>query len=100
MKNLGLDKSPVPLRYYSPYFAHIWGEGYSAGYYGYVWSDILSYTAWEAVQRRGGMRPEEAARFQRTVLSVGSSKDLWKQFHAFSGMEPSSEHLKRAKDLK
>ena len=100
LKNLGLDKSPVPLRYYSPYFAHIWGEGYSAGYYGYVWSDILSYTAWEAVQRRGGMRPEEAARFQRTVLSVGSSKDLWKQFHAFSGMEPSSEHLKRAKDLK
>ncbi|WP_282148476.1 M3 family metallopeptidase [Algibacter lectus] len=81
----GLLVSEVPSRYHTPYFAHVWGSGYSAGYYAYTWSKTLDYNAYDWIKANGGMNRENGERFRKHILSVGNSVDLNKAFTDFVG---------------
>jgi peptidyl-dipeptidase Dcp len=83
----GLLVKEVPTRYHTPYFAHIWGGGYSAGYYAYTWSKTLDYNAYDWFQANGGMTRANCDRFRKYILSVGNSVDLNKAFKDFIGSE-------------
>lgn len=97
LKKYGLLVSEVPTRYHSPYFAHIWGGGYSSGYYAYTWSKTLDYNAFDWMQANGGMTSENCERFKKYILSVGNSVDLNKAFKDFIGHEMQIEpYLKNA----
>jgi peptidyl-dipeptidase Dcp len=85
LKKYGLLLPEVPSRYHSPYFAHIWGGGYSAGYYAYTWSKTLDYNAFDWLQANGGMTRQNGERFRKYILSVGNSVDLNKAFKDFIG---------------
>ena len=97
LERYGLLVNEVPTRYHSPYFAHIWGGGYSAGYYAYTWSKTLDYNAFDWMQANGGMTRENCERFKKYILSVGNSVDLNKAFKDFIGHEMQIEpYLKNA----
>ncbi|MDO7137529.1 M3 family metallopeptidase [Algibacter lectus] len=81
----GLLVSEVPPRYHTPYFAHVWGSGYSAGYYAYTWSKTLDYNTYDWIKANGGMNRENGERFRKYILSVGNSVDLNKAFTDFVG---------------
>ena len=84
----GFNLKQVPPRYHSPYFAHIWGGGYSAGYYAYMWSDMLNSNAWDWISKNGGMTRANGDRFRKYILSVGNSVDLNTAFKQFTGKDP------------
>ncbi|WP_158847271.1 M3 family metallopeptidase [Algibacter sp. L1A34] len=81
----GLLVKEVPPRYHTPYFAHIWGGGYAAGYYAYTWSKTLDYNTYDWIKAHGGMNRENGERFRKYILSVGNSVDLNKAFTDFVG---------------
>lgn len=83
----GLLVKEVPTRYHTPYFAHIWGGGYSAGYYAYTWSKTLDYNVFDWLKANGGMTRENCERFRTYILSVGNSVDLNKAFVDMIGHE-------------
>lgn len=85
LKKYGLLLQEVPSRYHTPYFAHIWSGGYSAGYYAYTWSKTLDYNAFDWIQAHGGMTRANGDRFRKYILSVGNSVDLNKAFKDFIG---------------
>lgn len=93
--NHGFTLSTVPPRYHTPYFAHIWGGGYSAGYYAYIWSETLDADAWEWIRDNGGLTRENGDRFRQYILSVGNSVDLNKAFKDFTGRNPDIKPLLR-----
>ncbi|MDO5616060.1 MAG: M3 family metallopeptidase [Cruoricaptor ignavus] len=88
LNKFGFTLSEVPPRYHSPYFAHIWGGGYSSGYYAYMWSDVLNSAAWDYIEKNGGMTRENGDRFRKYILSVGNSVDLSQAFRDFTGKDP------------
>ena len=93
----GLLVNEVPTRYHSHYFAHIWGGGYSSGYYAYTWSKTLDYNAFDWMQANGGLTRANCERFKKYILSVGNSVDLNKAFKDFIGHEMQIEpYLKNA----
>ena len=101
LQKYGLLVNEVPTRYHSPYFAHIWGGGYSAGYYAYTWSKTLDYNAFDWMQANGGMTRKNGERFRKYILSVGNSVDLNQAFIDFIGHEMEIEpYLKNAGLLK
>ncbi len=85
LKKYGLLLQEVPSRYHTPYFAHIWSGGYSAGYYAYTWSKTLDYNAFDWIEAHGGMTRANGDRFRKYILSVGNSVDLNKAFKDFIG---------------
>jgi peptidyl-dipeptidase Dcp len=85
LQKYGLLVSEVPTRYHTPYFAHIWSGGYSAGYYAYTWSKTLDYNAFDWMKANGGLTRENSERFRKYILSVGNSVDLNKAFKEFIG---------------
>ena len=85
LQHYGLLVNEVPSRYHTPYFAHIWGGGYSAGYYAYTWSKTLDYNAFDWLKNHGGMTRANGERFRKYILSIGNSKDLKKAFRDFVG---------------
>ncbi|WP_300669145.1 M3 family metallopeptidase [Soonwooa sp.] len=91
----GFTLSTVPPRYHTPYFAHIWGGGYSAGYYAYIWSETLDADAWEWIRDNGGLTRENGDRFRKYILSVGNSVDLNQAFRDFTGRNPDIKPLLR-----
>ena len=93
----GFILKEVPPRYHTPYFAHIWGGGYSAGYYAYMWSDMLNADAWDWISTHGGMTRENGDRFRKYILSVGNSVDLNKAFKDFTGRNPDLKPLLKNK---
>lgn len=93
----GFTLSEVPPRYHSPYFAHIWGGGYSGSYYAYMWSDVLNASAWDYIEKNGGMTRENGERFRKHILSVGNSVDLNQSFRDFTGKDPDITPLLRSK---
>ena len=78
----------VPPRYRSSYFMHIWGNGYAAGYYAYLWSEMLDDDAFQWFQDHGGLTRANGERFRRMVLSRGNSEDLGKMYEAWLGKKP------------
>lgn len=88
LQKYGFTLPQVPPRYHTPYFAHIWGGGYSAGYYAYMWSDMLNSAAWNWIKNNGGITRENGDRFRQYILSVGNSVDLNQAFRNFTGKDP------------
>ena len=93
----GFNLKQVPPRYHTPYFAHIWGGGYSAGYYAYMWSDLLNADAWDWITTHGGMTRENGDRFRKYILSVGNSVDLNQAYKDFTGRTPDIKPLLKNK---
>ncbi|MFE8583741.1 M3 family metallopeptidase [Sphingomonas sp. NCPPB 2930] len=84
----GLDIAEVPPRYRSSYFLHIWSNGYSAGYYAYSWTKMLSANAFNWFERHGGMTRANGQRFRDMILSKGHTEDYAPMFRAFNGADP------------
>jgi peptidyl-dipeptidase Dcp len=95
----GLDYSPVPTRYRTNYFAHIFAGGYSAGYYGYIWSEILDAESVDWLKQNGGLTRENGRRFAEGLLSRGGSKDSMTLVRELLGREPKIEPLLRRRGL-
>ncbi len=74
LKRYGVDFAPVPPRYKTPYFAHIWSGGYSASYYAYLWSEVLAADAFAYMRSRGGLTRENGISFRQTILSRGGTR--------------------------
>lgn len=85
LKKYGLYMNEVPTRYHTPYFAHIWSGGYSAGYYAYTWSKTLDYNVFDWMKANGGLTRANCDRFRKYILSVGNSVDLNKAFRNLIG---------------
>ena len=84
----GLDTTDVPPRYRSSYFLHIWGNGYSAGYYAYSWTKMLDENAYDWFERHGGLTRANGQRFRDMILSKGHTEDYAPMFRAFYGADP------------
>lgn len=95
----GLDYSPVPTRYRTNYFAHIFAGGYSAGYYGYIWSEILDAESVNWFKENGGLTRENGRKFSEGLLSRGGSKDSMTLVRELLGREPKIEPLLRRRGL-
>ena len=92
LKKGGIDFHAVPPRYRSTYFSHIIG-GYSAGYYSYIWSEVLDADTVEWFKENGGLKRENGNHFRKTLLSRGGSKDALTIFKQFRGAEPNIQPL-------
>ena len=95
-----VDLSYVPPRYKSAFFAHSMGGGYSAGYYAYMWSEILAADAYAYVQEMGGLKLENGMKFRKHILSVGNTRPLMESYKAFRGQEPTTDALLIRRGLK
>ncbi|WP_144095004.1 M3 family metallopeptidase [Croceicoccus sediminis] len=89
----------VPPRYRSTYFRHIWSGGYSAGYYAYLWTEMLSADTGEWFDEHGGMTRANGDRFRETVLSRGGTVDYGEAFRAMTGNDPEVEPMLRQRGL-
>ncbi|MDR1859863.1 MAG: M3 family metallopeptidase [Bacteroidales bacterium] len=84
----GLNIKTVPPRYRSSYFLHIWGHGYAAGYYAYLWAEMLDNDAYAWFEENGGLTRDNGQRFRDMVLSRGNTADLETLFVKFRGRQP------------
>ncbi|HLW23261.1 MAG TPA: peptidyl-dipeptidase Dcp [Steroidobacteraceae bacterium] len=100
LAKLHLDLEAVPPRYRSSYFAHIWGSGYSAGYYAYLWTQMLADDAYEWFEEHGGLTRANGDRFRQRVLSRGNTQDLDAMYVAWRGRAPSIEAMMKYRGLK
>ncbi|MFC5438575.1 M3 family metallopeptidase [Rhodanobacter ginsenosidimutans] len=98
LKANGTDYAPVPPRYRTPYFSHIMG-GYAAGYYAYIWSEVLDANTVEWIKTHGGLTRANGDRFRQTLLSQGGSRDALQLFHDFTGQEPKIQPLLERRGL-
>jgi peptidyl-dipeptidase Dcp len=88
LDKMGLETADVPPRYRSSYFLHIWGNGYSAGYYAYLWTQMLEHDAYHWFVDHGGLTRENGDRFRDLILSRGHTQDYGPMFRAFYGKDP------------
>ena len=95
----GLDYEPIPVRIRSTYFAHVFAGGYSAGYYGYIWSEVLDADAVEWFKENGGLTRANGEHFAKELLSRGGSVDSMQMFRNFRGRDASIEPLLRRRGL-
>lgn len=95
-----IDLSYVPPRYRSSYFKHIWGNGYAAGYYAYLWTEMLADDAFQWFSEHGGLTAENGQRFRNMILSRGNSQDLEKLYIDWRGKAPSIEPMLINRGLK
>lgn len=100
LKKHGVDLAAVPPRYKSTFFSHSMGGGYSAGYYAYMWSEILAADAFAYVQSQGGLTLENGQNYRKNILSVGNSRLPMASYKAFRGQEPTTEALLIRRGLK
>jgi len=90
----------VPPRYRTTYFSHIWGGGYAAGYYAYLWSEVLDDDAYYWFREHGGMTRANGQRYRDMILSRGGSEDEAAMYRAFRGRDPVVEPLLIERGLK
>ena len=100
LKKAGVDFAPVPPRYRSFYFSHAFASAsYSAGYYSYLWSEVLDADTVEWIKEHGGLKRENGDRFRQTLLSRGGSAEALSLFKAFVGRDPYIEPLLKRRGL-
>jgi peptidyl-dipeptidase Dcp len=99
LKQTHLDLRAVPPRYRSSYFSHIWANGYSAGYYAYLWTQMLDDDAFQWFEEHGGLTRANGERFRRMVLSRGNTEDLAALYAAWRGRAPSIEAMLKYRGL-
>ena len=95
----GLDLQAVPPRYRSSYFAHIFGGGYAAGYYAYLWTQMLADDGYQWFVEQGGLTRENGQKFREAVLSRGNSTDLAELYRQWSGRDPKMEPMLKHRGL-
>jgi peptidyl-dipeptidase Dcp len=100
LKKFKIDVPQVPPRYHTTYFSHIWGGGYSAGYYAYLWSEVLDDDAYYWFRENGGMTRANGQRYRDMILSRGGTDDAAALYRAFRGKDPSVEPLLMERGLK
>ncbi|HGW6103075.1 TPA: peptidyl-dipeptidase Dcp [Citrobacter werkmanii] len=88
-----LDLQAVPPRYRSSYFAHIFGGGYAAGYYAYLWTQMLADDGYQWFVEQGGLTRENGQKFREAILSRGNSTDLAELYRQWSGRDPRMEPM-------
>jgi len=100
LKKVGLLDEQVPPRYHTSYFNHVWGGGYAAGYYSYLWTEVLAVNIADVFAKRGALKPETGQDLRDKILSRGNTGDLMQMFSDFTGMkEPDASSLLRARGL-
>ncbi len=100
LKKYKVDLAQVPPRYRTTYFDHIWGGGYSAGYYAYFWAEVLDHDSFEWFKEHGGLTAENGQVFRDKILSRGNSVELADLYRDFRGKDPSVEPLLVNRGLK
>lgn len=99
LQKVHLDLSYVPSRYRTSIFQHIWGGGYSAGYYAYLWTEMLDHDAYSWFEENGGLSRVNGKRFRDMILSRGNTEDYGKMFKAFRGHDPVIEPMLKNRGL-
>jgi peptidyl-dipeptidase Dcp len=99
LKATGMDFAPVPPRYRSTYFSHIFAGGYSAAYYAYIWSEVLDADAVVWFKENGGLTRKNGEHIRNTLLSRGGSEDAMQLYRDFAGRDPSVEPLLKRRGL-
>ncbi|WP_375384176.1 M3 family metallopeptidase [uncultured Microbacterium sp.] len=99
LADIGLDNPVVPTRYSSTYFAHVFSGGYSAGYYSYIWSEVLDADTVEWFRDNGGLERANGQRFRDRLLGVGGSKDPLEAYRDFRGRDAEIEPLLKRRGL-
>jgi peptidyl-dipeptidase Dcp len=95
-----LNISYVPPRYHSTYFSHIWGgDGYSAGYYAYLWTEMLADDGYQWFVENGGLTRANGDRFRRMILSRGNTEDLAKMYESWRGAPPNTKAMLKYRGL-
>ncbi|WP_324019626.1 peptidyl-dipeptidase Dcp [Pantoea sp. JZ29] len=94
-----LDMAAVPPRYRSSYFQHIWGGGYAAGYYAYIWTQMLADDGYQWFVENGGLTRKNGDIFRQQILSRGNSSDLKALYEAWRGGEPKLEPMLKNRGL-
>lgn len=100
LKRFRVDLPEVPPRYHTTYFAHIWEGGYAAGYYAYLWSEVIDDDAYAWFKEHGGMTRANGQRFREMVLSRAGTEDAAAMYRAFRGRDPIVEPLLEERGLK
>jgi peptidyl-dipeptidase Dcp len=95
----GMQFEPVPPRYRYPYFSHLFTHAYSAGYYSYIWSEVLDADSVQWFEDQGGLTRENGEHYREHILSRGGSADAMELYRAFAGRDPEIEHLLRKRGL-
>lgn len=99
LAKFGVDFALIPPRYRSCYFSHIWGSDYAAGYYGYLWAEVLDADSGAWFAENGGLTRQNGDRFRREVLALGGSVDVMAAYRRFRGADPDPIHLFRRRGL-
>jgi peptidyl-dipeptidase Dcp len=99
LERAGVNFAPVPPRYRSPYFSHAFGGGYSAGYYSYIWSEVLDAASVDWIEARGGLTRANGDHLRRTVLARGGSADALGMYRDFTGQDPDVAPLLKRRGL-
>lgn len=100
LRQVGLLNNQIPPRYRTSYFNHVWGGGYAAGYYSYLWTEVLAVNIADVFAQRGALDPKTGQDMRDKILSRGNTGDLMKMFSDFTGMEqPDASSLLRARGL-
>ena len=99
LRKTNLYLPQVPPRYRSSYFSHIWGNGYAAGYYAYLWTEMLADDAFSWFQENGGLTRANGQRFRDMILSRGNTEDLSKMFRDFRGHDPNIQPMLKNRGL-
>ncbi|WP_228743023.1 M3 family metallopeptidase, partial [Klebsiella quasipneumoniae] len=94
-----LDLAAVPPRYRSSYFSHIFGGGYAAGYYAYLWTQMLADDGYQWFVEQGGLTRENGQRFRDAILSRGNSADLAELYRQWRGHDPQIEPMLKNRGL-
>lgn len=94
-----INLSQVPPRYRSSYFAHIFGGGYAAGYYAYIWTQMLADDGYQWFVEQGGLSEENGQKFREAILSRGNSSDLAQLYRDWRGHDPYSESMLKNRGL-
>jgi peptidyl-dipeptidase Dcp len=100
LKDAGVDFAPVPPRYRTTYFSHVFAGGYSAGYYGYLWSEKLDADTVEWFTENGGMLRKNGDHFRKALLSKGGTMDAMQMYREFRGRDARIEPLLERRGLK
>ena len=100
LQQVGLLNPQIPPRYSTSYFNHVWGGGYAAGYYSYLWTEVLAVNIADIFAQRGPLKPETGQDMRDKILSRGNTGDLMQMFTDFTGMaQPDASALLKSKGL-
>lgn len=100
LKKVGLLNAQIPPRYSTSYFNHVWGGGYAAGYYSYLWTEVLAVNIADYFAKHGALDPAVGKAFREKILSRGNTKDQMEMFTDFTGMtSPDASGLLKARGL-